>query len=244
MRVRARAGVPRLPHAGAPAEALRGGRAGDRRDARRSCASVAPDVVVADILTLAPALAAELEGVPVATLIPHVDPRPAPGFAPYSLGARLPRTALGRAGWSLLDPRDRPRAWSWGGASSTRRAGGSGCPRRGACTAGSRERLALVATFPQLEYPRAAPPPNTHVIGPLLWEPAFGEVELPPGRRAARPRRALDRAGRPAHACCAPRSRASATSPVCGCWRRGTGGRWTRRTARGASRRTRGSSSG
>ena len=46
--------------------------------------STLPDVVVADILTLAPALAAELEGVRVATLIPHVDPRPAPGFAPSS----------------------------------------------------------------------------------------------------------------------------------------------------------------
>ncbi|MDX6726207.1 MAG: hypothetical protein QOK49_1012, partial [Baekduia sp.] len=33
-----------------------------------------PDVVVADILTLAPSLAAELEGVPRATLIPHVYP--------------------------------------------------------------------------------------------------------------------------------------------------------------------------
>ncbi|MGH2917349.1 MAG: glycosyltransferase, partial [Solirubrobacteraceae bacterium] len=45
---------------------------------------VAPDAVVADILTLAPALAAELEGVPVATLIPHLDPRLPPGSAPYS----------------------------------------------------------------------------------------------------------------------------------------------------------------
>ena len=35
----------------------------------------------------------------------------------------------------------------------------------------SRE-LALVATFPQLEYPRPeAPAPNTHVVGPLQWEP-------------------------------------------------------------------------
>src|ERR1700730_12938434 len=33
-----------------------------------------PDVVVADILTLAPALAAEIEGVPHATLVPHVYP--------------------------------------------------------------------------------------------------------------------------------------------------------------------------
>src|SRR5687767_11109790 len=30
-----------------------------------------PDVAVNDVLTLAPALAAELEGVPVATLVPH-----------------------------------------------------------------------------------------------------------------------------------------------------------------------------
>src|ERR1700722_11165147 len=58
-----------------------------------------PDVVVADILTLAPALAAELNGVPYATLIPHVDPQPPSGAPIYSIGARLPRTALGRAFW-------------------------------------------------------------------------------------------------------------------------------------------------
>jgi UDP:flavonoid glycosyltransferase YjiC (YdhE family) len=39
----------------------------------------------------------------------------------------------------------------------------------------------MVATFPQLEYPRAVPLPGTHVVGPLLWEPPFGEVEPPPG---------------------------------------------------------------
>src|SRR5947209_5961552 len=33
-----------------------------------------PDAVVSDILTLAPALAAELEGCPWATLVPHVYP--------------------------------------------------------------------------------------------------------------------------------------------------------------------------
>ena len=51
---------------------------------------------MADILTLAPALAAELEGVPVATVIPHLDPRTERGWPPFSLGARRPRTALGR----------------------------------------------------------------------------------------------------------------------------------------------------
>ncbi len=142
--------------------------------------SVAPHVVVADILTLAPALAGELEGVPVATLVPHVDPRPAPGFAPYSLGARLPRTAVGRAGWSLLNPViDRGLELGRRELDETRRR--LGLPPSGRVHGGISERLALVATFPQLEYPRVAAPPNTHVVGPLLWEPAFGEVDLPPG---------------------------------------------------------------
>jgi len=66
--------------------------------------SVAPDVVVSDILTLAPALAGELEGVPVGTVIPHLDPRMPPGSAPYSYGARLPRTSVSQALWRGADP--------------------------------------------------------------------------------------------------------------------------------------------
>ena len=62
-------------------------------------ALAAPDVAVADILTLAPALAAEIEGVPCATLIPHVYPDSEPGFPIYSIGARLPRTGAGRWLW-------------------------------------------------------------------------------------------------------------------------------------------------
>jgi len=44
----------------------------------------------------------------------------------------------------------------------------------------SRE-LAIVATFPQLEYPRYERHPSVRVTGPLLWEQPFGEVESPPG---------------------------------------------------------------
>ena len=65
--------------------------------------SFAPDVVVSDILTPAPALAAELEAVPVATLVPHVHPHLPPGFPPYAIGARLPRTGAGRALWRQTD---------------------------------------------------------------------------------------------------------------------------------------------
>ncbi len=46
---------------------------------------------------------------------------------------------------------------------------------------GISRRLALVATLPQLEYPRPRPEPWLRVTGPLLWEQPFGEVELPPG---------------------------------------------------------------
>ncbi len=58
-----------------------------------------PDVVVHDILTLGPSLAAELLDISRATLIPHVFPEAGPGFPIYSFGARLPRTAAGRAFW-------------------------------------------------------------------------------------------------------------------------------------------------
>src|SRR5436190_8129909 len=68
-------------------------------ETRVAVRSFAPDIVVSDILTPAPALAAELEGVPVATLVPHVHPDLAPGMPAYSIGARLPRTRLGAGLW-------------------------------------------------------------------------------------------------------------------------------------------------
>jgi UDP:flavonoid glycosyltransferase YjiC (YdhE family) len=56
-----------------------------------------------------------------------------------------------------------------------------GLPPLGYVHGGMSRRLALVATFPQLEYPRRAPAPWLRVTGPLLWEQPFGEVEPPPG---------------------------------------------------------------
>lgn len=40
--------------------------------------------------------------------------------------------------------------------------------------------LCLVATFPQLEYPRDWPD-SVHVVGPLLWEPETAAVPIPAG---------------------------------------------------------------
>jgi UDP:flavonoid glycosyltransferase YjiC (YdhE family) len=139
----------------------------------------APDAVVSDILTLAPALAAEVVGVRLATVIPHVHPATEPGFPPYSLGARLPRTAAGRGLWRAIA---RPVA------NGLRRGRDelNGARRRLGLEpvehfhGGISRDLCLVATFPQLEYPRDWPS-NTHLVGPLMWEPPAEDVELPEG---------------------------------------------------------------
>jgi MGT family glycosyltransferase len=146
---------------------------------RPAIAAATPDVVVHDILTLAPALAAELEGIPAATLIPHVYPVSASGFPPYAVGARLPRTEAGRWLWRRFE---RPVE--------------SGLRRGRAELNGSRARLGLapvehfhgglstelvmVGTLPELEYPRKWPD-HVRVVGPLIWEPPSEPVEPPPG---------------------------------------------------------------
>jgi UDP:flavonoid glycosyltransferase YjiC (YdhE family) len=143
-------------------------------------AGFAPDVVVADILTLAPALAAELEGVPVATVIPHLDPRTERGWPPFSLGARLPRTAVGRGLWGgLARVTDAGLERGRRELDETRRRLGLGPLDR--VHGGISRELALVATFPALEYPRSVALPATHTVGPLLWEPPADDVALPPG---------------------------------------------------------------
>jgi UDP:flavonoid glycosyltransferase YjiC (YdhE family) len=141
---------------------------------------VRPDAVVADILTLAPALAAELSGVRVATLIPHVHPALERGMPAYSVGARRPRTAVGRALWRAPGPlMDHALRIGRDERNATR--GALGLPPVERLWGGLSTELCLVATFPQLEYPRRWPP-ETKIVGPLLWEPPFeGEAEPPPG---------------------------------------------------------------
>jgi MGT family glycosyltransferase len=138
-----------------------------------------PDVVVADILTLAPALAAEIAGVPGATLIPHVYPHGERHFPIYSLGARLPRTALGRRLWRRAHGQV-DRGLERGRRELNLTRSRLGLPALAHVHGGISRRLALVATFPQLEYPRRWPE-HVHVVGPLMWEPPADDVQLPPG---------------------------------------------------------------
>ena len=146
---------------------------------RRAVAQLRPDVVVHDILTLAPAMAGELEGVPVATLIPHLYPVGAPGFPPYAVGARLPRTRAGRRLWGALE-RPLEVGLRRGRADLNSARTRLGLPPVDRLHGGLSQRLCMVGTFPQLEYPRFWPA-GVHVVGPLMWEPPFDAVEPPSG---------------------------------------------------------------
>ncbi|HZU61292.1 MAG TPA: nucleotide disphospho-sugar-binding domain-containing protein, partial [Solirubrobacteraceae bacterium] len=146
---------------------------------RRRLRESRPDVVVHDILTLAPALAGELEGLPVATLIPHVYPVGRPGLPPYALGARLPRTWLGEAVWRLAD-RPVQTGLRRGREELNQARGRLGLPPLDRLHGGLSQQLCIVGTFPQLEYPRHWPE-RVHVVGPLLWEPPYHDVEPPWG---------------------------------------------------------------
>ncbi len=148
-------------------------------ETRPAVAALRPHAVVADILTLAPALAAELEKVPRATLIPHVFPVGLPGTPPYALGARRARTPLGRGLWRSLE-RGVERGLRQGRVELNETRRRLGLPPLAPLHGGLSRELCLVATFPQLEYPRPWPA-HAEVTGPLLWEPPYHHVEPPPG---------------------------------------------------------------
>ncbi|MGI8558752.1 MAG: glycosyltransferase [Solirubrobacteraceae bacterium] len=138
-----------------------------------------PHAIVADILTLAPALAGEVAGVPTATLVPHVHPSSADGFPPYSLGARMPRTAAGRGLWrALAKPVSNGLQQGRLELNGTRER--LGLPLLERFHGGLSAQLCVVASFPQLEYPRRWAR-HEHVVGPLFWEPPTDDVPIPAG---------------------------------------------------------------
>jgi MGT family glycosyltransferase len=144
-------------------------------------AEMRPHVAVSDILTLAPALAAERAGVPLATLIPHIYPVVEPGLPFFAIGLRPPRTPLGRAVW-----RTGQRALNVGLEHGRRdlnlQRRRLDLPPVERFHGGISPDLALVATFPQLEYPRQWPA-GVEVTGPMTFEVPHPQIELPPGER-------------------------------------------------------------
>src|SRR5947208_10130076 len=106
-----------------------------------------------------------MAGRPWATRVPHVLPTPSDGFPPYSIGARLPRTRVGREMWRRFEP------LLEGGLEQGRQQLNAsrarvGLPPLQHVHGGISRELALVGTFPQLEYPRRKRQPWVRVRGP------------------------------------------------------------------------------
>ncbi len=138
-----------------------------------------PHAVVSDILTLAPSLAAERAGIPLATLIPHIYPVVEPGLPFFAVGLRPPRTPLGRGVWKAGQ-----RMLDIGLAQGRRDLNVQRerleLPPLERFHGGISPALALVATFPQLEYPRRWPA-GVEVTGPMTFELPHPSIGLPPG---------------------------------------------------------------
>ncbi len=138
-----------------------------------------PHVVISDILTLAPSLAAERAGIPLATLIPHIYPVVEPGLPFFAIGLKPPRTPLGRAVWRT-GQRALNVGLEQGRSDLNRQRARLGLAPTERFHGGISPDLALVGTFPQLEYPRRWPA-GVEITGPLTFEVPHPEIELPPG---------------------------------------------------------------
>ena len=138
-----------------------------------------PDVVVNDVLTVAPSLAAEKYGCRRVTLIPHLWPEGRPGYPFFSVGAQPARTAIGRSFWRatsrLLD-----RGLVRGRDDLNAQREVIGLPPTDRFHGATSPDLDLVATFPQLEYDEGLPD-RAAITGPMPWEAPHPDIELPEG---------------------------------------------------------------
>ncbi|MDY6810546.1 MAG: glycosyl transferase [Actinomycetota bacterium] len=132
------------------------------------------DLVISDVITVGGAWAAELAGIPWIELSPHPLYLPSAGRPPIGAGlepgvgraGRLRDAALRTATRRSLRAGERQRAR----ARSTIGLSGRGEPV-----------ARLVATLPGLEVWRPDWPADTHLIGPLLWEPTDAVFDHPAG---------------------------------------------------------------
>jgi UDP:flavonoid glycosyltransferase YjiC (YdhE family) len=138
-----------------------------------------PHAVVSDILTLAPSLAAEKAGVPLATLIPHIYPVVEPGLPFFAVGLQPPRTPVGRAVWRA-GQRALNIGLEQGRRDLNRQRARLELPPVNHFHGGISPDLALVGTFPQLEYPRRWPA-GVEITGPMTFEIPHPEIDLPSG---------------------------------------------------------------
>jgi UDP:flavonoid glycosyltransferase YjiC (YdhE family) len=137
--------------------------------------SLAPDLIVSDVITACGALAAEMVDLPWVELNPHPLYLPSKGLPPIGSGLAPGVGLRGRLRDSVMR-RLTARSWREGLAHRAAARIGVGLPATGV------EPLRrLIATLPALEVPRPDWPAEAVVVGPLHFEPTDAELTLPPG---------------------------------------------------------------
>ncbi|AZG44140.1 glycosyltransferase [Gordonia insulae] len=132
------------------------------------------DLVISDVITVGGGWAAELTGIPWVELSPHPLYLPSRGLPPIGAGlapgtgvsGRLRDTAMRVATGRSLRQGERQRALARADIGLVGRGGPA---------------ARFVATLPALEVPRPDWPEDTHLIGPLLWEPTDALFDRPAG---------------------------------------------------------------
>ena len=135
-----------------------------------------PDLVVADAITVPGWFAADLLAVPRVELIATTLQDPSKHLPPPGSGllpGTTPLTRL-RDGWMRHNA---AAAQAAGRAQCVEARRSLGLPDDGPPA------LRLVATLPALELPRLDWPSDTHIVGPLVWEPTEPDLPLPDGDR-------------------------------------------------------------
>ena len=182
--VRCRARVPGLPDPRAADQALRGGGRAPRAETVPAVEAFRPDLAVSDILTAGARARRGAVRRARGDARPARAPWSAPGFPPFSIGARLPRTRARRAGRGGASTRSWRRGSRRAATSTTAAARGSGCRRCPASTAALSRAADAGGDAARSSSTRAAWAPWLRVIGPLLWEPPGRGGRAAAGRRA------------------------------------------------------------
>ncbi|MFF3223253.1 glycosyltransferase [Nocardia suismassiliense] len=134
-----------------------------------------PELVVSDVLTAGGGMAAERLGVPWVELSPHPLYLPSKALPPIGSGLAPGAGLRGRMRDGVLRTMT-ARDIRNGQRQREQAREGVGLP---ATDPGPAARL--IATLPALEVPRPDWPDNTHVIGPLFWEPTEAILAPPSG---------------------------------------------------------------
>ncbi|MFD9701083.1 glycosyltransferase [Lentzea sp. NPDC059081] len=137
--------------------------------------SLAPDLVVCDVLALGASMAAELLGVPWVQLSPHPLYEPSRRLPPMGSGLAPGVGVRGRTRDALL------RAMTARSIRQGVRQRAVVRHRIGLSRSEPGPVARLIATLPALEVPRPDWPSNAHVVGPLLWEASRETLTPPPG---------------------------------------------------------------